>query len=39
MAILSFQKPKKVMSDKQYASITADGAPPGVYTPNMSEED
>jgi hypothetical protein len=39
MAILSFEKPKKVMTDKQYASITADGAPPGVYTPNMSEED
>lgn len=37
--ILSFDKPEKVMSDAKWKSISADGAPPGVYIPNMSEED
>jgi hypothetical protein len=27
------------MSRRQYESISAEGAPPGVYTPNMSEQD
>jgi hypothetical protein len=37
--ILSFAKPKKVMSSEDYASISADSAPPGVYTGNMSQAD
>lgn len=37
--ILSFAKPKKVMSSEDYASISADSAPPGVYSGNMSTED
>ena len=37
--ILSFDKPEKIMSDAEWKSISADGAPPGVYTPNMSDED
>jgi len=38
--ILCFRKdiPKK-MSTKEWLSISADGAPPGVYTPNMSKQD
>lgn len=39
MGILYWNKPKKVMSNEEWQSITADSAPPGVYTPNMSEED
>lgn len=27
------------MSQEKWESITADNAPPGVYTPNMSDED
>lgn len=34
-----WDKPKKVMSTEQWASNSADGAPPGVYEPNMSQED
>lgn len=37
--ILSFAKPKKAMSNEDYASISADSAPPGVYTGNMSQAD
>lgn len=37
--ILSFAKPKKVMSSEDYASISADSAPPGVYSGNMSQAD
>jgi hypothetical protein len=39
MAILDFNKPKKVMSTEAWKSISADGAPPGVYTSNMSTTD
>jgi len=39
MGILSWDKPKKAMSTEQWKSISADGAPPGVYVPNMSRED
>jgi hypothetical protein len=39
MAILSFDKPKKVLTDEQWQKISADGAPAGVYTPNMTDED
>lgn len=34
--ILSWDKPEKVMSTAEWQRISADGAPPGVYTPNMS---
>ena len=39
MPILDFNKPKKVMSTEAWKSISADGAPPGVYTSNMSTTD
>lgn len=35
--ILSWDKPEKVMTTEEWQRISADGAPPGVYTPNMSE--
>lgn len=37
--VLSWDKPEKKMSTEEWKSITADSAPPGVYTPNMSDED
>lgn len=37
--ILSWDKPEKVMGKEAWQSISADGAPPGVFTPNMSEVD
>ncbi len=38
--ILSFVKPKKALSTEDWKNQhSADGAPPGVYVPNMSEED
>ena len=39
MSILYWDKPSKVMSNEQWRSIVADCAPPGVYTPNMSQKD
>ncbi len=39
MTILYWHKPTKVIPTEEWQSISADGAPPGVYTPNMSEED
>lgn len=39
MAILNFGKPPRAMSTEDHQSISADGAPPGVYTPNMSTKD
>ncbi len=39
MGILSWNKPEKVMTTEQWEDISADGAPPGVYVPNMSKED
>ena len=39
MPILDFNKPKKVMSTEEWKSISADGAPPGVYVSNMSTTD
>lgn len=39
MPILRWDKPKQVMSQDEWSSIAADSAPPGVYTPNMSQED
>lgn len=38
MGILTFVAPSKVMSKADWKSISADGAPPGVYTPNMTKE-
>lgn len=37
--ILNWDKPKKKMSTEEWKKISADGAWPGVYTPNMSEKD
>ena len=37
--ILSWYKPEKVMSTEEWQRISADSAPPGVYTPNMSATD
>jgi hypothetical protein len=34
-----WDKPKKKMSKEEWELISADGAPPGVYTPNMSDDD
>lgn len=39
MSILTWDKPKKAMPVDEWKSLSADGAPPGVYIPNMSEED
>lgn len=39
MTILSWDKPKQVLTKEQWQNISADSAPPGVYTPNMSEDD
>lgn len=39
MTLLMWDKPKRIMSKEAWKDISADGAPPGVYTPNMSDED
>lgn len=39
MSVLMWDKPKRVKSVEEWKDISADGAPPGVYTPNMSEDD
>jgi|SRR6478609_1715623 len=39
MSVLSWEKPKKVMSKDRWEEFSADGAPPGTFTPNMSSED
>lgn len=39
MPILDFDRPVKTKSTAEWKKISADGAPPGVYTPNMSERD
>lgn len=39
MSVLNWSKPKPVMSRSEYERISAEGAPPGVYTPNMSDAD
>jgi hypothetical protein len=36
---LSWDKPAKAMPHEEWEAISADSAPPGVYTPNMSKED
>jgi len=37
--ILTFAKPKKAQPVEEWQKISADDAPPGVYSPNMSAED
>lgn len=39
MRVLNWTTPPKAMSRRQYEAISADGAPPGVYRPNMSDAD
>jgi len=39
MGVLIWDKPKRAMKVEEWKSLSADGAPPGVYTPNMSRED
>jgi len=39
LTVLTWDKPKQVISVDEWKNICADGVPPGVYTPNMSEED
>ena len=40
MSILSWDKPKKLRTNEQHATMYAsDGGPPGTYVPNMSDED
>ena len=39
MGILKWDEPQKVMSTDEWKAISADGAPPGVYVPNMSKAD
>lgn len=37
--VLSWDKPPKAIPHEEWLAISADCAPPGVYTPNMSEAD
>jgi hypothetical protein len=37
--IICWEKPQRAMSVADWKNISADSAPPGVYTPNMSKED
>lgn len=40
MNVLMWDKPAKIMTEEERAAAyQADGAPPGVYVPNMSDED
>jgi hypothetical protein len=39
MRWLHWDKPRRAKSHEEWSSLSADGAPPGVYTPNMSQED
>jgi len=40
MGLLSWEKPKKLRDSEEHAADhSADGAPPGAYVPNMSDED
>jgi hypothetical protein len=38
-AVLRWDRPEKVMTTEQWQAISADSAPPGVWTPNMSKAD
>lgn len=37
--VLYWGTPQRAMPASEWMAISADGAPPGVYTPNMSEAD
>lgn len=37
--VLMWEKPERIMSVEKWKEISACGQPPGVYTPNMSQED
>lgn len=37
--LLMWDKPDRLMSVADWQNLSADGAPPGVYVPNMSQED
>lgn len=37
--IIMWEQPKKKVGKDEWKKISACGAPPGVYTPNMSKED
>jgi hypothetical protein len=39
MGVLDWNKPERAMPVEQWQAISADGAPPGVWTPNMSDQD
>lgn len=39
MSILRWDKPSRAVSVEEWKSRQADGAPPGTYIPNMSDED
>jgi hypothetical protein len=40
MGVLMWDKPEKLHDSKEHADMySADGAPPGVFVPNMSDED
>ena len=39
MGVVMWDKPKQVISKEEWKNISADSAPPGVYTSNMSDED
>jgi hypothetical protein len=39
VSLLYWQTPKRAMPREEWEQISADGAPPGVYVPNMSQAD
>jgi hypothetical protein len=39
MSVLMWDKPARAESTEEWKARSADGAPPGVYTPNMSDTD
>jgi hypothetical protein len=39
VSILDWSRPPKAMTTQEWQAISADSAPPGVWTPNMSRED
>lgn len=39
MGIVMWDKPQRVLAKEDWLNISADSAPPGVYSPNMSDED
>lgn len=38
-SLLSWEQPKRLKSTEEWQERSADGAPPGVYVPNMSKDD